>query len=276
ETGGGSIWSPKGCGSIFGCTFPAALSLLLQIILGLGALWHLALSTDHHKAACFRLLVAFDCAVSFASGGVMTKIFTAVIFALPLLMVGCIDYYPSASAPFGVLPNDGNFHEKRVVTELQCEISDFLNRHPTALDPKSTAVGSVIYETDVSGYLNFVGVDLSKIGFTSLAQLVSISNKVPTLGAKTSSKGTNIWQVDFVLAQKQRTDFCASTRDRFPPILRFDIDKWLEKFFSRINDDRPIYLSDDANLFPTQVSNINGTCLKTITIKLAFQLIVDV
>ena len=169
-----------------------------------------------------------------------------------------------------------HFHEKRVVTELQCEISDFVNSHPGALDLKATAVGSVIYQTDVTGYLNFVGIDLSKIGLTSLAQLVSISNKAPTLGAKASSKGTNVWQVDFVLTQKERKTFCASTRDRFPPILRFDIDKWLEKFFSRINDDRPIYLSDDASLFPTQVSNINGTCLKTITIKLAFQLIVDV
>jgi hypothetical protein len=203
--------------------------------------------------------------------------FPTIVFAFPLLLVGCIDYYPSASTPFGALPNDGNFHVKRVVTELQCEINDFVSTHPIALDPKSTAIASIIYQTDVTGYVSYVGVDLSKIGLIPLAELVSISNKVPNLSAKASSKGTNIWQIDFVMAQKKSTILdCASTTERYPPILRFDIDRWLEKFFRRINDDRFVYLGEDESIFPTQVSNINGTCLKTITVKLAFQLIADI
>jgi hypothetical protein len=95
-----------------------------------------------------------------------------------------------------------------VALEVQCEIYRFIDKENAAkgtglLDPSKGAGVTLILQTDLSGSVQYVGVDLSKLGFPSLATLVAASNKAPSLQAKATGKDTISAEVDFTLAQSE-------------------------------------------------------------------------
>ena len=97
---------------------------------------------------------------------------------------------------------------RSVATEVQCEIYKFLDaesdrKELPLLDASKGATVSLILQTDLSGSVQYVGVDLSKLGLPDLATLVSASNKAPTLQAKATGKTTISAEVDFVVAQSR-------------------------------------------------------------------------
>ncbi len=98
---------------------------------------------------------------------------------------------------------------RRVALEVQCEIYRFLDKEKAAkettllLDPTKGATVSLILQTDLSGSVQYVGIDLGKLGFPDLATLVTTSSKVPTLQAKATGKSTISAEVDFVVAQSE-------------------------------------------------------------------------
>src|SRR5262249_40331284 len=69
-----------------------------------------------------------------------------------------------------------------VAFEVQCEIYTFL-RDPAnrnLLDPNKGAGVVLTLQTDLSGTVTYTGINLSKLGAPSLAELVTASNKVPS------------------------------------------------------------------------------------------------
>jgi hypothetical protein len=109
-------------------------------------------------------------------------------------------YYPTAYT------NAVPVHD--VALEVQCEIYRFLDKETASrgqelLDPGKGAGVVLILQTDLSGYVQYVGIDLSKLGFPSIAELVAASNKVPSLQAKVNGQTTVSAEVDFTVAQSR-------------------------------------------------------------------------
>jgi hypothetical protein len=94
-----------------------------------------------------------------------------------------------------------------VATEVQCEIYEFLDSEGKAgtrlLDPNQAASVTLILQTDLQGYVQYVGINLAKLGFTSLGQLVTATNNTPSLQAKGAVHSTLSAEVDFNVAQSE-------------------------------------------------------------------------
>jgi hypothetical protein len=105
-----------------------------------------------------------------------------------------------------------------IATEVQCEIFDFIqNENPkpgkepsSLLDPTKGATVSLTLQTDLTGSVQYVGVNLAKIGFADLATVITATNAVPTLQAKGTGHSTLSAEVDFVVAQSNQQQIVAS------------------------------------------------------------------
>jgi hypothetical protein len=108
--------------------------------------------------------------------------------------------------------------------EVQCEIYRFVDNENgpnqiarkghELLDPSKGAGVVLILQTDLSGYVQYTGVNLSKLGFPSLAELVTTTtNKVPSLQAKANGQTTVSAEVDFTVAQSRT----APAKETAPP-----------------------------------------------------------
>jgi hypothetical protein len=116
-----------------------------------------------------------------------------------------------------------------VATEVQCEIYEFLDQEKkfnqqyqtkVLLDPAKGATVSLTLQTDLSGSVQYVGIDLSKLGFSSLGNLVAASNKVPSLQAKGSVKDTLSAEVDFVVAQSETPQADVGSKPPAPALIK--------------------------------------------------------
>jgi hypothetical protein len=109
-----------------------------------------------------------------------------------------------------------------VALEVQCEIYSFLEKEENEhipqdsrlLDPTKGAGVVLILQTDFSGSVQYVGIDLSKLGFPSLASLVATTGKAPSLQAKGTGKTTISAEVDFSVLQ---TDASPAMKPKKPP-----------------------------------------------------------
>jgi hypothetical protein len=145
-------------------------------------------------------------------GGVMRSCIRNVLIALFFCttLAGCADilwwpgFNPITTAYVDTIP------VRRVATEIQCEIFRFIDtenadkNNVPLLDPAKGATVSLILQTDLTGSVQYVGINLSKLGFTSAAQLVTATNNVPTLQAKGTIHDTISAEVDFVVAQTRK------------------------------------------------------------------------
>lgn len=160
-----------------------------------------------------------------------------------------------------------------VALEVQCEIYDFLEdgdkqTKNRLLDPKKGAGVVLILQTDLSGSVQYVGVNLSKLGFPNLAELVTATNKVPSLQAKGTGKTTISAEVDFTILQ---TDTKPSPGQETLPnmvLKKDDVDKQYDYVNATFNPDPkkkgaflPTTVASDPkkNWFPP-VSEIKSKC----------------
>ena len=129
------------------------------------------------------------------------------------LEAGCSTYYyPSFDSPFAWQGLTKKLPLRAVEQQIQCELSNFIGEyvgdHPggadsprLVLDPNKGTTVSVNIQTDLSGKAQFVGIDLSKIGLSEIANFVTPSQKVPSLQASFAPKETVSAQIDFALLQ---------------------------------------------------------------------------
>jgi hypothetical protein len=132
-----------------------------------------------------------------------------LVVLIASLLSGCVDllWWPG----FGSINNhfDQDIPIGAVAHEIQCELQDFIQKetpHPTKdnpslLDPNKAATVTLNLQTEFSGSVSYLGINFSKLGFTSLAQLISSSNGVPSLQAKLQGKGTVSSQIEFNIPQ---------------------------------------------------------------------------
>jgi hypothetical protein len=146
---------------------------------------------------------------------VLSRLQRALVLLCCFTQVGCggvggdflwwpsFHYYPTAYT------NTIPVHD--VALEVQCEIYRFLDSEKgksdddKLLDPTKGAGVALMLQTDLTGSVQYVGVDLSKLGFSSLAELVTATNKVPSLQAKATGTSTVSAEVDFTVAQFEPT-----------------------------------------------------------------------
>jgi len=179
----------------------------------------------------------------------------------------------------------------KVAHEVQCEIQDFLTHendpkqvggHPL-LDPAKGATVTLNLQTEVSGSVTYLGIDLNKLGLGTIAQLVSSSNSVPTLQGKVQIKPTVSAQVVFVVPQaagnipagpspkkEPKVDLSAVSCHKIPDAITdwyhsVSLDTWLESY-------RQMIMKEEAN-HPNGLENV---CQTQITLKTQFQILFDV
>jgi hypothetical protein len=141
-----------------------------------------------------------------------------------------------------------------VALEVQCELYEFLeweakehNVTPNLFNPGKGAGVSLLLQTDLSGSVQYVGIDLTKLGFPSLAALVTQTNKVPSLQAKALGKSTVSAQVDFAVAQTKNPSFRANCGQRQKELLKYEyLRLWLKEWLSQYKSYQAIKLGTSA------------------------------
>jgi hypothetical protein len=148
-----------------------------------------------------------------------------------------------------------------VANQVACELQEFMSEHENdkadaehrwVLANEDASV-KLALQTDDSGYVNFTGVNVAKLGFESLARFVSTQSSVPTLAAKLSAKRTRTVQINFSVSPKalrndptvkkvtnlatgkQIEPNCAKTTQANNPIESLYLRDWLTNYFETIN-----------------------------------------
>jgi hypothetical protein len=159
-----------------------------------------------------------------------------------------------------------------VAFEVQCEIYKFLEEEPDKDHPllaKNKGAGvSLQLQTDLSGSVQYVGINLDKLGLNSLGELVTQTNKNPSLQAKGSGKATVSAQVDFAVAQQEKKGFLANCNKWLAPDNAFKhayLQLWLDEWLSRYKPYQAWFYNDEEFI-----------CGQKITLKSQFLIGVDV
>jgi hypothetical protein len=140
------------------------------------------------------------------------------------LISGCAlntDVLPSFDGPFAYGSVTKYVNIIDVEHQVQCEIRDFLTDYNTkyrfnnidvtsaniannllAFDQPATVTLTV--QTDLTGKATATGINLNKLGLQAIANEISLSNKVPSLQANLSAKGTVIASPVVVFPQTDR------------------------------------------------------------------------
>ena len=167
-----------------------------------------------------------------------------------------------------------------VALEVQCEIYKFLDDEKEKNKQLQRSRGGrpsdylllannggagvgLVLQTDLSGSVQYVGIDLSKLGFPSLATLVTQTNKTPSLQAKGTGKATLSAEVDFVIQQTKDVRFPADCANR--PVYQAYLELWLNDWLSHYKSYEAWSAHDDPFI-----------CNTKVTLKSAFQVVVDV
>jgi hypothetical protein len=185
--------------------------------------------------------------------------------ALLCLLASCGGYYPGFEGPLGIDKSTVNITPGDVTTKVQCELSAFMSNPDNAwlLKPDANATLQLKLETDHSGKVTWLGIDLSKLGpFPQLGNIIAASNKVPSLQASGQVKSTITSQLEFNMSQSPSI---ASQRDCDrveASIQKLYLKQWLEDFAKALKA-RP--QNDSREL-----------CLTKVTLNTGFTIVVDV
>jgi hypothetical protein len=228
---------------------------------------------------------------------------TAVTLAL--LVAGCGMFLPGFEGPFGIHSWTHKVPVKAAAQQVQCELYHFLwdenkrNAHhkdrKPFLDPDQAATLQLKLISDNKGNVTYVGLDLTKIGLISLANVVAVQNKVPSLQVGATLDGQVSSQIEFTIPQSmqhqkgQLKD--ASGKSLYfldqgsvppkyvpakvdtPPIpesvcehpqyglaVPLDLQKWLERFLENYRED---------------YAEIGSACMTKLTLSTQFQFVFD-
>jgi hypothetical protein len=205
------------------------------------------------------------------------------------LLAACGSFFPSFEGPFGLGSWIHDMPVKTVATRIQCELKEFLiaTQGYDFFDPEQPAALSLNMQTDNAGKVSYLGIDLKRLGpLAPLADLVTAQNKIPTLQASGQIKSTISSQIDFTIPQtikslpvkpvptydpvmnqwkynKPSTIIGLETIPCEPQtsVFRFYLKEWLFRFFDNLR---------------TQEGNTGAACMTKVTLKTAFQIVVDV
>jgi hypothetical protein len=196
-----------------------------------------------------------------------------------LLVSGCADIFQG----FGPLENNYIFNipTSEVANQVRCELYQFLNDPSTKgrafqLNEAKSADVTLTLKTDMGGYVQYLGIDLNKIGLTSLAQLVTANSKTPSLGAKIGPKSTMSAVIAMKVPQKGRQkahakkitnedigkieDTCSKFGRSGGRIIKtLELKKWLENFFNETNNNMDNIVIDTIKLNTTFILGVDVT-----------------
>jgi hypothetical protein len=185
-----------------------------------------------------------------------------IIAALGFALGGCGPFLPGFEGILGIHSWTHNVPVSAVATTVQCELKAFLRTHSRYLDPNKSAAVQLSLQSDNSGSVTYVGIDLNRIGLGSIAELVSSQNKAPNLQAGLQGKSVTSSQIEFDVPQTpaglERVRCDDSVRQLPLPL---DLDSWLTRFFQNLEAHR---------------DNTETACISKVTLKTQFQLIVPI
>jgi hypothetical protein len=152
-----------------------------------------------------------------------------------------------------------------VANQIACEVQEFVveqarlsekpdTKHERRWRLSSEPVGvKLALTTDSAGYVNFTGVDVTALGFGTLASFITSQSKVPTLAAKLSLKRTRTVTVSFTVSPALKTKEgtepelidpvtgkaitlnCKESWRANNPLQRLYLRDWLTSYFETIN-----------------------------------------
>jgi hypothetical protein len=142
--------------------------------------------------------------------GLRSWFINAVMTLYLILLSGCGTYLPGFDGVFGIESWIHDMPVREAVSQVQCELSDFL------MDPsspkmlaaetkdkqKAFADVTLWLQTDTMGNVQYVGVDLRKVGLAGVANLIAISNKAPSLQVSGQGTATIKSQLDLQIPQR--------------------------------------------------------------------------
>ena len=187
------------------------------------------------------------------------------LLALLALVVlgGCGYVFPGFEGVLGIHSYIHDIPVSRITTELQCELLDFENepKNVGILDSKSTAGVTIKFQTDQSGTFQYVGINLNEVGLSGIANLITVSNKTPSLQAKIQAKTTTVSQLDLTIPQAKATLSkidCGANRRLFANL---SLASFLDRFFDNLGRDQ---------------YNTAAVCLTKITLSTQIVFVLDV
>jgi|SRR5262245_4716215 len=154
----------------------------------------------------------------------------------------------------------------RVATTVRCELKDFLENHNdraklVQIDTTKAATVTLTLQEDTSGGVTYVGIDLNRLGFSSLADIVAAQNKAPNLQAGLQGRGQVSSKVEFKLLQDPRELGQDCERPARSLVVPLSLGTWLEEFFKGLDNDG---------------DQLATACMTRISLKTQFQLGVSI
>lgn len=156
-----------------------------------------------------------------------------------------------------------------VANQVACELQMFLKdndnnaRYAFKLNERAKAKISLALQTDITGNVTYVGLDLNKFGLTALGELIAVKSNVPSLGIKGQAKSTVSALVEMNVSQKIWTERDWATKGKNcsgtlgSALRHLALQEWLKSFFEKLEDDGVVDMS-------------------AVTLKTEFQLLVDI
>lgn len=138
-----------------------------------------------------------------------------------------------------------NMPVANVANQVRCELNSFIRKRQS--DDKKYEFALSRTDADVKlnlqsqygGYVQYLGIDFNRLGFTSLADLVTASQKTPSLGAKVSPTSTVYAEVAMKVPQKldkkeSIRNFCKQLGEETSQVIKkLYIEEWLTNFFDK-------------------------------------------
>jgi hypothetical protein len=218
-------------------------------------------------------------AVTVVGGPRMKWLCRWLAIASALALCGCADLlpYPSFGNALGIPSYTRNVYVKDVVTQVECELYQFLKEYekqenqknyPVILDPDERATIKLSLQGELGGGLTYLGLDLSNTALATLAQFIAVNkDKIPTLAAGGRAKGVVTTEVDMSIPQRaypakhsRRTlGSACSNWESFDYLKYLFLKDWLSNFY----DQR----QQEAGAPAMKVA-----CMSKVTLKTYFQI----
>lgn len=119
------------------------------------------------------------------------------------LQTACTSTYPSLDGPFGLWAGTEHIPKNEIAAQVACELREFLSHDAISvdkvqLDKKKPANISLNLQTEVTGSVAYLGIDLSVL---SLDKFITLSSGRSSLLARIQGRTTVSSQLDFNLPQ---------------------------------------------------------------------------